>query len=149
MRRTSENSAAFASKMVKTEAPGRDDVCFGLSRTDQTITALFPIPSFPLLPRSARGGACSRSYLEICCSLAGTAHRCKALYRVLIESNAAGLCKRRICCLSLLFPPTHKKKKNVDKSPRWRGLSVMADSLISRSEIILHEILFIYEVERN
>lgn len=74
---------------------------------DQTITALFPIPSFPLFPdeHSARGGACSRSYLEICCSLAGTAHRCKALYRILIESNIS-LQTKNLCCLS--FSVTEK-----------------------------------------
>lgn len=65
--RTFENSTAFTSKMAK----ARLVICLGLSRSRQLLHS-FPIPSFHLChQRSARSGACSRSYLEICCSLVG------------------------------------------------------------------------------
>jgi len=57
------NVRKFASKMAKT----RLVVCLSWSRQ---LLHSFPIPSFRLChQRSARGGACSRSYLQICCSL--------------------------------------------------------------------------------
>jgi len=59
------NVRKFASKIAK----ARLVVCLSWSRQ---LLHSFPISSFRLChQRSARGGACSRSYLQICCSLAG------------------------------------------------------------------------------
>lgn len=63
----SENFTGFALR-----AKARLVVCFSLKSEQTILLHSFPILSFRLAhQRSARGGACSRSYLEICCSLAG------------------------------------------------------------------------------